>query len=376
MTNLSSASTSGEILRPKMPELDVIRGLAILGVFLYHAFWNLPNAPTWAKPVRLLLTATWAGHFGVNLFFVLSGFLITGILIDGRNQEAYYARFYKRRALRILPVYLAVIGVMAIIKAMPLSFFLLSLVYVSNLTPMLGIPVAYPVLWSLAVEEQFYLLWPMVCRKLTNKKLLLLCLAIVVLSPLSRFISLHAATLPTGREFAFNGYTWNAVDGLACGALVSLALREYKPTRAEFARYCYALLSVAIVLWFCLVPFGILSRRTDIGVAFQVSLVNVAFTGLLGIFLYIGSGPRAPWVQMKPLLFLGYISYGWYLIHYAALKTYDQIMIHWGVQVPGEGPKHIGDALTKMIVVGLVSIGAAYLSRKYFEERFLRLKGE
>src|ERR1051326_1957001 len=126
MTNSSFSSTSNAILRPRMPELDMVRGLAILGVFVYHAVWALPNATNWSKPVRALLTAAWVGHFGVNLFFVLSGFLITGILIDARSGHSYYLKFYKRRALRILPAYLAFLAVLAITKSSPPSFLLLS----------------------------------------------------------------------------------------------------------------------------------------------------------------------------------------------------------------------------------------------------------
>lgn len=363
MTDLSTSNQAGAILRARMPELDTVRGLAILGVFLYHALWALPDTAKFSTPVRMLLKMLWFGHFGVNLFFVLSGFLITGILIDSREQRGYFSRFYKHRALRILPAYFAVLALLA--KSMPPSFVLLSLAYLSNLSPIFGIEIGYPVLWSLAVEEQFYLLWPLVCRRFTNQKLILLCFAVVALSPLSRYASLHLSALPTGREFEFNEYTWNSVDGLACGALLSTALREYKPSRAKFVRYSCGLILLAIAVWFCLIPWGIFSRRTGLGVALQVSLVNIAFTGLLGLFLYVGSGQRPGWARIKTLQFLGYISYGWYLIHYAFLEAYNRL-IGW--------PQTIRDAVIKLIAVGLLSIAAAYLSRRYFEEPFLRLK--
>ena len=363
MTDLDTSNQGGALLRHRMPELDTVRGLAILGVFLYHALWALPNTAGVSSAARTLLKVTWFGHFGVNLFFVLSGFLITGILIDSRDHRAYYSRFYKHRALRILPAYFLALAVLA--KSMPPSFVVLSLAYLSNLSPIFGIEIGYPVLWSLAVEEQFYLLWPLVCRSVTNKKLIGLCFAVVALSPLSRYASLHLSSLPAGREFEFNEYTWNSLDGLACGALLSTALREYKPTRAKFVRYCYGLILLAIVAWLCMIPWGIFSRRTGVGVALQISLVNIAFTGLLGLFLYVGSGPRPRWARIKTLQFLGYISYGWYLIHYAFLEAYNRL-IGW--------PQTIRDAVIKLIAVGLLSIGAAYLSRRYFEEPFLRLK--
>jgi peptidoglycan/LPS O-acetylase OafA/YrhL len=137
------------LLRREMPELDTIRGLAILGVLLYHGlYWNV-NLSNFASLERIILTGMWAGRMGVDLFFVLSGFLITGILLDSRNRQDYYRRFYARRALRILPAYLLILAILAVTKYTPLSFVLLSLIYLSNLTPLFGIPIAYPVLWSL-----------------------------------------------------------------------------------------------------------------------------------------------------------------------------------------------------------------------------------
>jgi peptidoglycan/LPS O-acetylase OafA/YrhL len=137
------------LLRREMPELDTIRGLAILGVLLYHGlYWNV-NLSNFPSLERIILTGMWAGRMGVDLFFVLSGFLITGILLDSRNRQDYYRRFYARRALRILPAYLLILAILAVTKYTPLSFVLLSLIYLSNLTPLFGIPIAYPVLWSL-----------------------------------------------------------------------------------------------------------------------------------------------------------------------------------------------------------------------------------
>jgi peptidoglycan/LPS O-acetylase OafA/YrhL len=104
------------LLRRNMPELDTIRGLAILGVLLYHGlFWNvnLSNFPT---PERIILKGMWAGRMGVDLFFVLSGFLITGILLDSRGIHDYYRRFYVRRALRILPAYLLILAILVVEK--------------------------------------------------------------------------------------------------------------------------------------------------------------------------------------------------------------------------------------------------------------------
>src|SRR5437667_8960173 len=174
------------LLRPAMPELDSIRGIAILGVLFYHGlFWGIDLAP-FSKAARLVLTGMWVGRLGVDLFFVLSGFLITGLLLDSKERPDYYSRFYKRRALRILPAYLLTIVVLVLVSHSPWKFIVLSLLYLSNLTPLFGVAMAYPVLWSLAVEEHFYFVWPAVVRLLKVKDLAVCCLLIAVLSPVSR----------------------------------------------------------------------------------------------------------------------------------------------------------------------------------------------
>src|ERR1700674_3297809 len=101
------------LLRPVMPELDSIRGIAILAVLLYHGFYWHTDLTAFPHFERLIITFFWTGRLGVNLFFVLSGFLITGLLLDARNRDDYYRRFYVRRALRILPAYLAIIVILA-----------------------------------------------------------------------------------------------------------------------------------------------------------------------------------------------------------------------------------------------------------------------
>ena len=100
-----AASAYEPLIRAHMPELDTIRGLAILGVLLYHGFYWVRDLSLYAPWQRHFFTLMAPGQFGVNLFFVLSGFLITGILLDSRNRPDYYQRFYFRRALRILPAY-------------------------------------------------------------------------------------------------------------------------------------------------------------------------------------------------------------------------------------------------------------------------------
>lgn len=100
---------SGTVLRPRMPELDTLRGVAVLLVLFFHAFHLSAYHATALPWANWIFAATSTGWAGVNLFFVLSGFLITGILLDTRFEPGYYRRFYTRRALRILPAYYAIL---------------------------------------------------------------------------------------------------------------------------------------------------------------------------------------------------------------------------------------------------------------------------
>ena len=147
-----------QLVRGKMPELDALRGVAILAVLFYHGFaWSSDPAsfPRWQ---RLAVLATTAGWLGVNLFFVLSGFLITGILLDTRRDLHYYRNFYLRRALRILPLYYVVLAVLLVTGIGGAAYVALSAIYLANLTWIVGVGADYQVLWSLAVEEHFYFL--------------------------------------------------------------------------------------------------------------------------------------------------------------------------------------------------------------------------
>jgi peptidoglycan/LPS O-acetylase OafA/YrhL len=330
-----------------------------LGVFVYHALYCQPNLAGWSQPGRLLLMATWPGQKGVNLSFVLSGFLITGILMDTQSRPGYYLRFCKRRALRILPVFLVMVFILGVTRTASPSFLVLSLLYLSNVTPLLEISVGYPVLWSLAVEEHFYLLWPLICRNLSAKKLMMVCVGIILLSPVSRYVSFLLAPR-SGEEFHIYEYTQNSLDGLACGALVALYLRQYQVTRSKPAQSSGALLIGSLAVFCCAIPVGILSIHRPVGAAFQPTILNFGFTRLLGLFLAAGSREYAKLVRVKFLQFLGYISYGLYLVHGFILQMYDKVVareLHY-LQLPDD----VGHLLVRMLVVGTLSVIAAYVS--------------
>ena len=169
-----------------MPELDSLRGVAILAVVFYHGlYWSAVDVPLrgLASWLRLLSRAGWTG---VNLFFVLSGFLITGILLDTRDRPDFYRRFYARRALRILPACYATLAILWVAGISTPAFVGLGCVFLSNVSPLLGVPMSYGPLWSLSVEEHFYLLWPTLVRRLGMRLISAAAALIIVLEPLAR----------------------------------------------------------------------------------------------------------------------------------------------------------------------------------------------
>jgi len=313
------------------------------------------------------MAATQPGWLGVNLFFVLSGFLITGILLDSKNKPHFYRRFYTRRALRILPAYYLLLILLLLLRTASAAFVGLSFVYLANMTVFFGVACDYGPLWSLAVEEHFYILWPTVVRNLTVRRLTLISASIVVLIPV-----LRAMSFALGHRAGLDWYTWFVADGLAAGSLLAIVLRT-SVARAQVKTLCGSLLFASILLGLAGQPFGILTRNRLLGAALQFTTINGFFGGILLFFLLIGTSNAKRYVSFSPLRFLGYLSYGLYLNHLLAFRIYDRICRHYLPQFrPSSG--HFALVVLRFALAGGGAIGAAYLSRRFFEERFLRLK--
>jgi peptidoglycan/LPS O-acetylase OafA/YrhL len=365
---------SEPVLRPVMPELDAVRGIAILAVLFYHGFYWAIDLSRFNTVERIFLNGMWLGRLGVNLFFVLSGLLITGLLIDSRTRENYYRRFYVRRVLRIVPAYMLTLLVLLGTRAAPVSFIWLSVAYLSNLTPLFGVPIAYPVLWSLGVEEHFYLGWPAVVRRLSNRALLLVCGFIVLVSPLLRLWTYYAVQRHGYLSYEVFDYTWNSADGLACGAMLAIFLREYSVSRRTLARLALAVVTVGVAIYAAGLPFGIITRRAPVGAALQVVPFHLVFVGGIIAFLLVGSGPWKKWSRWPALEFFGEISYGLYLYHLLFFSAFEWCLNRGYIRTLEIDP--FAGLVIRFVVLGSVAVATAYLSRRYFEEAFLRLKGK
>jgi peptidoglycan/LPS O-acetylase OafA/YrhL len=351
-----------------MPELDTLRGIAIAGVVVLHGFYSRYSSLSGvSRPVRVFLEVTQWGWLGVNLFFVLSGFLITGILIDSRGRPHYYRRFYVRRALRILPAYYALLILLAVLRQSSAAYLGLSFVYLANVTTLFGVAEGYGPLWSLAVEEHFYLLWPMVVRWLNRRNLALFAVGICLIEPIVR-----AAAFRYGHVVGLATFTWFVADGLASGGLLAILLRT-SLTRQQVGRIALALFGIGLAAAVAGAPFGILTRNRMLGAAFQHTVIDVLFCALLLFFLLAGTAAWGKLVNNAGLRFLGRISYGLYLVHLLIFRLYDDLcrrfLPSW---LPSDG--QFSKMILNFVVAATAAIGIAYLSRRFFEEPFLRLK--
>jgi peptidoglycan/LPS O-acetylase OafA/YrhL len=356
-----------------MPELDAIRGVAILAVLLYHNFYWQINVSQFSGISRFFVAGMSMGRLGVNLFFVLSGFLITGLLVDSRHRPNFYSRFYIRRALRIFPAYLVTLSILAAASLAPMSFIVLSLLYLSNLTPLFGVQIAYPVLWSLAVEEHFYLIWPLVVRKLGNRLLLFCSVGVIIASPALRLATFFL-TEQNGRVFYLcNDYTWNSLDGLASGALLAIILREYSVSRRDLLiLICVCFIAALIILGIGL-PYGLISRENGVGASLQVVPCHLLFVALLAAFLLLGSSSRFKHVvQLRPLMWFGEISYGLYLYHLLLFEAFDYAAKRGFFAFLQFMPFSM--LVFRFLIVTTVASLVALLSRRQLEDRFLALK--
>ena len=212
---------------------------------------------------------------GVNLFFVLSGFLITGILFKTRTQADYYRSFYIRRALRILPLYYSVLVVLAVLPPIEWKFVGLSFVFLSNVTGFFGVPLQYGVLWTLAVEEHFYLLWPAIVRSVSRQKIVGIGIVICVLCP-----CLRALYFAFGRNGNV-GYTWLVGDGLATGAVLAALAGGSWGTRTRMRWVTKILFATSLMMFGAGYPFGIFIGSRFLGVTLRTTALNLFFAGTI-----------------------------------------------------------------------------------------------
>jgi peptidoglycan/LPS O-acetylase OafA/YrhL len=364
------------------PALDGLRGLAILLVLLMHSFLNTDTGPIG----RLLLFVTRSGWIGVDLFFVLSGFLITRILLDSYGTTGYLRNFYGRRVLRIMPLYFAVLalcfvaprigpddlrslfdlGAAAGFKA----WYPLFLGNVARLFMDSDPPNTVAVMWSVAVEEQFYLFWPVVVAACARKRVLLhVSIALAVLSLILRLI------------FRLAGYSWEPayflmparLDPLAIGAVIAVLSRREAGLKSLLP-WAWGVFIVSFSGLFALaLQYGYLPHFEAPVQVVGYTALALGFGALLTIVL---ASPSTAFIvrlfSVSPARALGKYSYGIYLEHSIILVLGGWFVQRVGlVQIMGFGLT-LESLFTATAII--VCFAVAWLTWHVYESRFLNLK--
>jgi peptidoglycan/LPS O-acetylase OafA/YrhL len=379
-SSVTSEPTTEPISARHFPAADGVRGLAILIVLIHNSGWIDQLSASFVLKLTRATTAT--GWIGVELFFVLSGFLITGILVDTLGSPRYFRNFYIRRVLRIFPLYYTVLILALLVvphlanvpewTALARKNQLWYWTYTSNWGDTFGHAITgFPHFWSLAVEEQFYLCWPLLVFALPRRRLIGLCVIMILTTPLIRLL----LELPRFPEQA--GYSWTIArwDALAAGALLALLLREERGRSwlAESIGRVTTLSAIALGL-LALYEHGFHEDNLPVRIVGQ-SLIALLSASLI-YYCVAPSGPRAIAVQRA-------MSAGW--LRFFGKYSYAMYVFHWPIQfilAPyAADALSTGDTATRFLklvaylacVLGLSTL-AAMVSWRVLEQPCLALK--
>lgn len=338
-------------MQQKIPQLDAVRGLAILLVMFHNTGLKYPVLHS-----QQLFANGW---MGVDLFFVLSGFLITGILVDTKQSQGYFKNFYVRRCLRIWPLYYSLIFFMFVVVrflnpsefhavlqrsspwwAYPLFFQNFLIPMPSNAAGPLGVT------WSLAIEEQFYLVWPVVVRFLSFSWLCRVAVAEICISPALRYYLFlrHVDLYPN---------VFCRLDGLMAGALLNLLVRADNFVSSKFLKHAWISLVIAAPLAF-------------VTEGFNLRWIVFSLTALASAsFVYVSLFSQQKWLQAvmtnRFLVYTGTISYGLYLLHKIPSGAVQTLHLDRHPFLP-------------LPIIFVTSYAMAVLSWNLLERPFLKLK--
>lgn len=352
--------------------LDGLRGLAIAAVLFFHSAEL--GAFAYAPIIRAVAGIGWVG---VDLFFVLSGFLITKILAGVREGRSTLADYYKNRLLRIGPLYALAIVVMTVLfyglygqQREQINLWNSALPYLltgtQNMLPALGpsVPFGANHLWSLGVELQFYAIWPIAVMWVRPNRMIRLCLTLLVAAlALRLFMAFNDAS-------RFNYFaTPTRLDGFLVGAIVSRLVAGDRFVRP--AHYLAATILGMSVFSLCAARDGQLTPWGPAVANLGLSGVAMCFGGCLGLVLTCGSRVTKA-IAHPSIVRLGIISYGLYVIHYPLLRTQNYLATAWFPSFK-LGTSLLPD-LVFLTLWSSLSLLLAEISFRLLETPFLRMK--
>jgi peptidoglycan/LPS O-acetylase OafA/YrhL len=369
----------------RLPALDGLRGVAILLVMVHHLFVLKPQTAleTCLENVGKL------GMFGVDLFFVLSGFLITGILLQTREAPQYFRNFYARRVLRIMPLYYLLVAVCFLA---PLALLILPQTgtQAARLTGFLGdwpwyvgfasnllfthkAAYQHPVLdvtWSLAIEEQFYLLWPLLVWLVPRRPLRWVCCFVIGAAFLTRWLAWS------------QGWNWISIyvfplcrmDGLALGALVATCFRAEAPVPIAVVRRARVSWLLGVVGLLVMFAAGLtMDARGPASLGYYVLAGVVATTSLLLVLTAPPNGFVGRLLTGRWLTFFGKYSYAIYLFH-CPIRALIRDTLFGDAVIRSLPMSPLLGQLIFYLVAGAAVIPFALLSWRFLEQPCLRLK--
>jgi peptidoglycan/LPS O-acetylase OafA/YrhL len=377
VTSPRTDSSARDLPEPRhKPELDGIRGIAILAVLLSHAG---PYIRLDGFVSDFLVHVMVPGWFGVDLFFVLSGFLITGILLRTRRAENYFSSFYMRRFLRIFPIYYCTLTALLVIahfspfwhaitpktlmSRISYYFYLQNCPLFWDYSRMSSRAVGH--FWSLAVEEQFYFIWPILIWRLPDKVIFRICCAGLILAPPLRIFLFYKYF---GADFGLMQLTTSRMDGLLIGS--ALAIQSKKGPIPLWWSYSEAAVGGIIISYIAL-----FHRSELISTDKFMPTIGVAGFALLSGAL-LGFSQRSfsrllPILNMRWLRLTGKYSYGMYIYHvplYIATGRIFEMLAGASLPLPTKY------ALPYIAVLIAVTFVMAKLSFDLFESRILQFK--